>query len=53
MTRFDNKKYNKEIAGCKECSPNAYSVLSVKGRSCNPTPLVHQDMTKKTTLYEK
>ena len=28
-------------------------LLSIKGRSCNQTPLVHQDMTKKTTLYEK
>jgi len=26
--------------------------LSIKGRTCNPTPLVHQDMTKKTTFYE-
>ena len=24
--------------------------LSVKGRTCNPTPLVHQYMTKKTNL---
>ena len=28
-------------------------LLSIKGRSCNQTPLVHQDMRKKTTLYEK
>jgi len=28
-------------------------LLSMKGRSCNQTPLVHQDMTKKTTFYEK
>jgi len=28
-------------------------LLSIKGRTCNPTPLVHQDMTKKTTFYEK
>ena len=21
--------------------------MSIKGRTCNPTPLVHQDMTKK------
>jgi len=28
------------------------SLLSIKGRSCNQTPLVHQDMTKKTTFYE-
>ena len=25
-------------------------LLSIKGRTCNPTPLVHQDMTKKTTF---
>jgi len=25
-------------------------LLSIKGRSCNQTPLVHQDMTKKTTF---
>jgi len=25
----------------------------IKGRTCNPTPLVHQDMKKKTTFYEK
>jgi len=29
------------------------SLLSLKGRSCNQTLLVHQDMTKKTTFYEK
>ena len=28
-------------------------LLSIKGRSCNQTPLVHHDMTKKTTFYEK
>ena len=28
-------------------------LLSIKGRTCNPTPLVHQDITKKTTFYEK
>ena len=26
-------------------------LLSIKGRTCNPTPLVQQDMTKKTTFY--
>ena len=29
------------------------SLLSIKGRRCNQTLLVHQDMTKKTTFYEK
>ena len=29
------------------------SLLSIKGRSCNQTLLAHQDMTKKTTFYEK
>ena len=29
------------------------SLLSIKGRSCNQTLLVHQDTTKKTTFYEK
>jgi len=28
-------------------------LLSIKGRGCNKTPLEHQDMTKKTTFYEK
>jgi len=28
-------------------------LLSIKGRSSNQTVLVHQDMTKKTTFYEK
>jgi len=28
-------------------------LLSIKGRISNPTPLVHQDMTKKTFFYEK
>ena len=28
-------------------------LLSIKGRFCNQTPLVQQDMTKKTTFYEK
>jgi len=28
-------------------------ILSIKGRTCNPTPFVHQYMTKKTTFYEK
>jgi len=28
-------------------------LLSIKGQICNPTPLVHQDMTKKTNFYEK
>jgi len=28
-------------------------LMSIKGRTCNPTPLVHQDMTKKTKFYEK
>ena len=28
-------------------------LLSINGRTCNPTPFVHQDMTKKTTFYEK
>ena len=27
--------------------------MAIKGRTCNPTPLVHQDMTKKTTFYEQ
>jgi len=29
-------------------------MLSIKDRTCNPTPLsiVHQDITKKTTFYE-
>ena len=27
-------------------------LLFIKGGTCNPTPLVHQDMTKKTTLNE-
>ena len=27
-------------------------LLSIKGRTCNLTPLVHQNMTKKTTLYK-
>jgi len=26
---------------------------AIKDRTCNPTPLVQQDMTKKTTFYEK
>jgi len=29
------------------------SLLSIKGRSCNQTLLVHQDVTKKTTFNEK
>ena len=29
------------------------SILSIKGRSCNQTLLVYQDMTKKNTFYEK
>jgi len=29
------------------------SQLSIKGRTYYPTPLVHQDMTKKTAFYEK
>ena len=28
-------------------------LLSIKGRTCNTTPLVHQDMTTKKTFYEK
>jgi len=28
-------------------------LLSIKGRTCNQTLLVHQDMTKKTTFYER
>jgi len=28
-------------------------LLSIKGRSCNQTPPVHQDMPKKTTFYKK
>jgi len=27
--------------------------FSIKGRTCNPTPLVHQDITKKTTFRGK
>jgi len=27
--------------------------LPIKGRTCNSTPLVHQDMTKETSFYEK
>ena len=42
---------NKEIAGSEECSPNG--VLSIKGRTCNQSLLVHQHMTKKTTFHEK
>ena len=26
-------------------------LLSIKGRTSNPTPLVHQEMTKKNTFY--
>jgi len=29
------------------------SLLSIKGMSCNQTLLVHQDITKKTTFYER
>ena len=42
---------NKKITGSHECSPNG--LLSINVRTCNPSPLVHQDMTKKTTFYEK
>ena len=28
-------------------------LLSIRGRTCNPTPLVHQDMTKKTNILKK
>jgi len=28
-------------------------LLSVKGKSCNPTPLVNQDLTKKNTFLKK
>ena len=28
-------------------------LLFIKGRSCNQTPLEHQEMTKKNTFYEK
>ena len=28
-------------------------LLSIKGRTCYPTPLVHLDMTQKTTIYVK
>ena len=27
-------------------------LLSIKGRTCNPTPLVHQYITKKSTFYK-
>ena len=46
---FFSKINNKEIAECKECSLKF--ILSIKGRSCNPTPLVHQDISKKTTFF--
>ena len=42
------RKY-KKIAGSDECSHKCQ--LSIKDRICNPTPLVHQDMTK-STFYE-
>ena len=45
------KNNNKKIVGNHECSPNG--LLSINVRTCNPSPLVHQDMTKKTTFYEK
>jgi len=28
-------------------------LLFIKGRSCNQTPLEHQEMTKKNIFYEK
>jgi len=28
-------------------------LLSIKGRTCNPTTPVHRDMTKKTTFCKK
>ena len=28
-------------------------ILSIKSRTCNPTPIEHQHMTKKTTFIEK
>jgi len=28
-------------------------LLSIEGKTCNPTPLVHQDMIKKATFYLK
>ena len=46
-----NEKTGKTLES-KNAPPNGY-ILSIKGRTCNPTPLVHQDMTKKTTFYEK
>ena len=46
---FFSKINNKEIAECKECSLKF--ILSIKGRSCNPTPFVHQDISKKTTFF--
>jgi len=33
----------KRIAGSEECFPKC---VSIKGRTGNPTPLVHKDMTK-------
>jgi len=43
--------FNKKIAGSEECLPPW--LLSIEGRTCNLTPLVHQDMTKKTTFYNQ
>ena len=41
------RRWNKRIAGSEECS------IDCKRQHCYPTPLVHTDMTKKTTFYEK
>jgi len=30
-----------------------HELVSIKGRVCNLTPLVHQDMIQKTTFHEK
>jgi len=41
---------NKSVAGGDECSPNADCLYKAE-LTGNPTPLVHQDMSKKTIFY--
>ena len=48
--KIKNNKYTRKSLEAKNAPEMA---IVYKRRTCNPTPLVHQDMTKKTTFYEK
>ena len=51
LTAYILTMKHKRTAGREKCSPKCR--FSVKGRTCNTSPLVHKDMSKKPRFMKK